>query len=153
MKAKFLNLVKKGIKSAIYATIIIAALTVMNNSFKPMFQESPGNVLIAIAWVGLWAIFMVITFIAAYVMASYVNHDISKLEKKLDKKLERQEKELKQKIKKASANNHVPEEKKVERRPDCIFDAEKGKMVRINKDAAKNVVKFERKQNDFTNIL
>ena len=152
MKAKFLNLVKKGIKSAIYATIIIAALTVMNNSFKPMFQESPGNVLIAIAWVGLWAIFMVIAFIAAYVMASYVNHDISKLEKKLDKKLERQEKELKQKIKKASANNRIPE-KKVERRPDCIFDAEKGKMVRINKDAAKNVVKFERKQNDFTNIL
>lgn len=152
MKAKFLNLVKKAIKSAIYATIIIAALTVMNNSFKPMFQESPGNVLIAIAWVGLWAIFMVITFIAAYVMASYVNHDISKLEKKFDKKLERQEKELKQKIKKASANNHVPE-KKVERRPDCIFDAEKGKMVRINKDATKNVVKFERKQNDFTNIL
>ena len=152
MKAKFLNLVKKGIKSAIYATIIIAALTVMNNSFKPMFQESPGNVLIAIAWVGLWAIFMVIAFIAAYVMASYVNHDISKLEKKFDKKLERQEKELKQKIKKASANNRIPE-KKVERRPDCIFDAEKGKMVRINKDAAKNVVKFERKQNDFTNIL
>lgn len=152
MKAKFLNLVKKAIKSAIYATIIIAALTVMNNSFKPMFQETPGNVLIAIAWVGLWAIFMVITFIAAYVMASYINHDISKLEKKFDKKLERQEKELKQKIKKASANNHVPE-KKVERRPDCIFDAEKGKMVRINKDAAKNVVKFERKQNDFTNIL
>lgn len=152
MKAKFLNLVKKGIKSAIYATIIIAALTVMNNSFKPMFQETPGNVLIAIAWVGLWAIFMVITFIAAYVMASYINHDISKLEKKFDKKLERQEKELKQKIKKASANNHVTE-KKVERRPDCIFDAEKGKMVRINKDAAKNVVKFERKQNDFTNIL
>lgn len=152
MKSKFINLVKKGIKSAIYATIIIAALTVMNNSFKPMFQESPGNVLIAIAWVGLWAIFMVITFIAAYIMASYVNHDISKLEKKLDKKLERQEKELKQKIKKASANNHVTE-KKVEKRPDCIFDAEKGKMVRINKDAAKNVVKFERKQNDFTNIL
>ena len=152
MKSKFINLVKKAIKSAIYATIIIAALTVMNNSFKPMFQESPGNVLIAIAWVGLWAIFMVITFIAAYVMASYVNHDISKLEKKLDKKLERQEKELKQKIKKASANNRV-HEKKVERRPDCIFDAEKGKMVRINKDAAKNVVKFERKQNDFTNIL
>ena len=152
MKAKFLNLVKKGIKSAIYATIIIAALTVMNNSFKPMFQETPGNVLIAIAWVGLWAIFMVITFIAAYVMASYINHDISKLEKKFDKKLERQEKELKQKIKKASANNRVTE-KKVERRPDCIFDAEKGKMVRINKDAAKNVVKFERKQNDFPNIL
>lgn len=152
MKAKFLNLVKKAIKSAIYATIIIAALTVMNNSFKPMFQESPGNVLIAIAWVGLWAIFMVITFIAAYVMASYVNHDISKLEKKFDKKLERQEKELKQKINKASANNRVPE-KKVERRPDCIFDAEKGKMVRINKDAAKNIVKFERNQNDFTNIL
>lgn len=152
MKSKFINLVKKAIKSAIYATIIIAALTVMNNSFKPMFQESPGNVLIAIAWVGLWAIFMVITFIAAYVMASYINHDISKLEKKFDKKLERQEKELKQKIKKASANNRVPE-KKVERRPDCIFDAEKGKMVRINKDAAKNVVKFERKQNDFTNIL
>lgn len=152
MKAKFINLIKKAIKSAIYATIIIAALTVMNNSFKPMFQETPGNVLIAIAWVGLWAIFMVITFIAAYVMASYINHDISKLEKKFDKKLERQEKELKQKIKKASANNHVPE-KKVERRPDCIFDAEKGKMVRINKDAAKNVVKFERKQNDFTNIL
>ena len=152
MKSKFINLVKKAIKSAIYATIIIAALTVMNNSFKPMFQESPGNVLIAIAWVGLWAIFMVITFIAAYVMASYINHDISKLEKKFDKKLERQEKELKQKIKKASANNRV-HEKKVERRPDCIFDAEKGKMVRINKDAAKNVVKFERKQNDFTNIL
>lgn len=152
MKTKIAKLIKKAIKSAIYATIIIAALTVMNNSFKPMFQESPGNVLIAIAWVGLWAIFMVITFIAAYVMASYVNHDISKLEKKFDKKLERQEKELKQKIKKASANNHVPE-KKVERRPDCIFDAEKGKMVRINKDAAKNVVKFERKQNDFTNIL
>ena len=152
MKSKFINLVKKAIKSAIYATIIIAALTVMNNSFKPMFQESPGNVLIAIAWVGLWAIFMVITLIAAYVMASYINHDISKLEKKFDKKLERQEKELKQKIKKASANNRVPE-KKVERRPDCIFDAEKGKMVRINKDAAKNVVKFERKQNDFTNIL
>lgn len=152
MKAKFINLIKKAIKSAIYATIIIAALTVMNNSFKPMFQETPGNVLIAIAWVGLWAIFMVITFIAAYVMASYINHDISKLEKKFDKKLERQEKELKQKIKKASANNRVPE-KKVERRPDCIFDAEKGKMVRINKDAAKNVVKFERKQNDFTNIL
>ena len=152
MKSKFINLVKKAIKSAIYATIIIAALTVMNNSFKPMFQESPGNVLIAIAWVGLRAIFMVITLIAAYVMASYINHDISKLEKKFDKKLERQEKELKQKIKKASANNRVPE-KKVERRPDCIFDAEKGKMVRINKDAAKNVVKFERKQNDFTNIL
>lgn len=152
MKTKIANLIKKAIKSAIYATIIIAALTVMNNSFKPMFQETPGNVLIAIAWVGLWAIFMVITFIAAYVMASYINHDISKLEKKLDKKLERQEKELKQKIKKASANNHVTE-KKVERRPDCIFDAEKGKMVRINKDAAKNVVKFERKQNDFTNIL
>lgn len=152
MKTKIANLIKKAIKSAIYATIIIAALTVMNNSFKPMFQETPGNVLIAIAWVGLWAIFMVITFIAAYVMASYINHDISKLEKKFDKKLERQEKELKQKIKKASANNHVPE-KKVERRPDCIFDAEKGKMVRINKDAAKNVVKFERKQNDFTNIL
>lgn len=152
MKSKFLNLIKKAIKSAIYATIIIAALTVMNNSFKPMFQESPGNVLIAIAWVGLWAIFMVITFIAAYVMASYVNHDISKLEKKFDKKLERQEKELKQKIKKASANNRVPE-KKVDRRPDCIFDAEKGTMVRINKDAAKNVVKFEKKQTDFTNIL
>lgn len=152
MKTKIANIIKKAIKSAIYATIIIAALTVMNNSFKPMFQETPGNVLIAIAWVGLWAIFMVITFIAAYVMASYINHDISKLEKKFDKKLERQEKELKQKIKKASANNHVPE-KKVERRPDCIFDAEKGKMVRINKDAAKNVVKFERKQNDFTNIL
>lgn len=152
MKSKFINLIKKAIKSAIYATIIIAALTVMNNSFKPMFQETPGNVLIAIAWVGLWAIFMVITFIAAYVMASYINHDISKLEKKFDKKLERQEKELKQKIKKASANNRVPEAK-VERRPDCIFDAEKGKMVRINKDAAKNVVKFERKQNDFTNIL
>lgn len=152
MKTKIANLIKKAIKSAIYATIIIAALTVMNNSFKPMFQETPGNVLIAIAWVGLWAIFMVITFIAAYVMASYINHDISKLEKKFDKKLERQEKELKQKIKKASANNRVPE-KKVERRPDCIFDAEKGKMVRINKDAAKNVVKFERKQNDFTNIL
>lgn len=152
MKSKFLNLIKKAIKSAIYATIIIAALTVMNNSFKPMFQESPGNVLIAIAWVGLWAIFMVITFIAAYVMASYVNHDISKLEKKFDKKLERQEKELKQKIKKASANNRVPE-KKVDRRADCIFDAEKGTMVRINKDAAKNVVKFEKKQTDFTNIL
>ena len=152
MKTKIANIIKKAIKSAIYATIIIAALTVMNNSFKPMFQETPGNVLIAIAWVGLWAIFMVITFIAAYVMASYVNHDISQLEKKLDKKLERQEKELKQKIKKASANNHV-HEKKVERRPDCIFDAEKGKMVRINKDAAKNVVKFERKQSDFTNIL
>lgn len=152
MKTKIANIIKKAIKSAIYATIIIAALTVMNNSFKPMFQETPGNVLIAIAWVGLWAIFMVITFIAAYVMASYINHDISKLEKKFDKKLERQEKELKQKIKKASANNHVPE-KKVERRPDCIFDAEKGKMVRINKDAAKNIVKFERKQNDFTNIL
>ena len=152
MKTKIANIIKKAIKSAIYATIIIAALTVMNNSFKPMFQETPGNVLIAIAWVGLWAIFMVITFIAAYVMASYINHDISKLEKKFDKKLERQEKELKQKIKKASATNHAPE-KKVERRPDCIFDAEKGKMVRINKDAAKNVVKFERKQNDFTNIL
>lgn len=152
MKSKIVNLIKKAIKSAIYATIIIAALTVMNNSFKPMFQESPGNVLIAIAWVGLWAIFMVITFIAAYVMASYVNHDISKLEKKFDKKLERQEKELKQKIKKASANNRVPEEKKA-KRPDCIFDAEKGKMVRINKDAAKNVVKFEKKQTDFTNIL
>lgn len=152
MKSKIINLIKKAIKSAIYATIIIAALTVMNNSFKPMFQESPGNVLIAIAWVGLWAIFMVITFIAAYVMASYVNHDISKLEKKFDKKLERQEKELKQKIKKASANNRVPE-KKVDRRPDCIFDAEKGTMVRINKDAAKNVVKFEKKQTDFTNIL
>lgn len=152
MKTKIANLIKKAIKSAIYATIIIAALTVMNNSFKPMFQETPGNVLIAIAWVGLWAIFMVITFIAAYVMASYINHDISKLEKKFDKKLERQEKELKQKIKKASANNRVLE-KKVEKRPDCIFDAEKGKMVRINKDAAKNVVKFERKQNDFTNIL
>lgn len=153
MKSKIVNLIKKGIKSAIYATIIIAALTVMNNSFKPMFQESPGNVLIAIAWVGLWAIFMVITFIAAYVMASYVNHDISKLEKKFDKKLERQEKELKQKIKKASANSRVPEEKKEVKRPDSIFDAEKGRMVRINKDAAKNVVKFERKQDDFTNIL
>lgn len=151
MKAKFLNLIKKAIKSAIYATIIIAALTVMNNSFKPMFQESPGNVLIAIAWVGLWAIFMVITFIAAYVMASYVNHDISKLEKKFDKKLERQEKELKQKIKKASANSRVPE-RKVER-PDSIFDAEKGRMVRIDKDASKKVVKFEKKQTDFTNIL
>ena len=151
MKSKIVNLIKKAVKSAVYATIIIAALTVMNNSFKPMFQESPGNVLIAIAWVGLWAIFMVITFVAAYIMASYVNHDISKLEKKFDKKLERQEKELKQKIKKASVNSRVPE-KKVER-PDSIFDAEKGRMVRINKDAAKNVVKFEKKQTDFTNIL
>mgnify|MGYP004554674875 CR=1 FL=1 len=151
MKSKIVNLIKKAVKSAVYATIIIAALTVMNNSFKPMFQESPGNVLIAIAWVGLWAIFMVITFVAAYIMASYVNHDISKLEKKFDKKLERQEKELKQKIKKAAVNSRVPE-KKVER-PDSIFDAEKGRMVRINKDAAKNVVKFEKKQTDFTNIL